>query len=66
MSYLKTKFVRYLLLQLLSGININKDKFKFVPLQDFSKQWSDNELYTKYGLSDKEITLIESMIKPMD
>lgn len=66
LSYLKTKFVRYLLLQLLSGININKDKFKFVPLQDFSKQWSDNELYTKYGLSDKEITLIESMIKPMD
>ena len=40
--------------------------FEFVPLQDFSKSWTDEELYAKYGLSDDEIAFIESMIKPME
>ena len=40
--------------------------YSFVPLQDFSKPWTDAELYAKYGLTDEEISFIESMIKPMD
>ena len=36
-----------------------------VPMQDFSKPWTDAELYEKYGLTDEEIAFIESMIKPM-
>lgn len=65
-QYLKTKFVRFLLLQVLTSMNITKDKFCFVPIQDFSKPWTDAELYAKYDLSDEEIAFIESMIKPMD
>lgn len=65
LSYLSTKFVRFLLLQYLSSINITKDRFSFVPLQDFSKPWTDAELYEKYGLSQEEIDFIESTIKPM-
>lgn len=42
---MKTKFFRFLLLQALTSINISKDKFLFVPLQDFSKPWTDSELY---------------------
>lgn len=38
----------------------------FVPMQDFSKPWTDEELYAKYGLTEEEIAFIESMIKPMD
>ena len=38
----------------------------FVPLQDFTKPWTDEELYAKYHLSDEEIQFIESMIKPME
>jgi site-specific DNA-methyltransferase (adenine-specific) len=38
----------------------------FVPVQDFSKTWTDEELYAKYGLTQDEIDFIESMIKPMD
>lgn len=64
--YLKTKFCRFLLLQALSSMNITKDKFCYVPLQDFSKPWTDEELYAKYNLSQEEIDFIESMIKPMD
>lgn len=66
LTYLSTKFARFLLLQAVSSINISKDKFQFVPIQDFSKPWTDAELYAKYGLSDEEIAFIESMIRPMD
>lgn len=65
-SYYATKFVRFLLLQCLTSIDITKEKFQFVPLQNFTKPWTDLELYTKYGLTEEEITFIESMISPMD
>ena len=65
-SYLKTKFVRILV----ASIKITQDclsgVFRFVPLQDFSRPWTDADLYAKYGLTDDEIAFIESMIKPMD
>ena len=66
LQYLCTKFVRFLLLQAISSINISKEKFKFVPQQDFSKTWTDEDLYKKYNLTNEEIEFIESMIKPMD
>ena len=64
--YCCTRFFRFLLLQFMSSINMTKEVFKFVPLQDFSKPWTDAELYAKYGLTDEEIQFIESMIKPME
>ena len=65
-SYLSTMFVRFLMLQAMTGIMINKDVFQFVPLQDFSHPWTDEMLYKKYGLTDEEIAFIESMIRPME
>lgn len=65
-GYVKTKFFRFLLLQALTSINISREKFCFVPMQDFSKPWTDEELYKKYGLTKEEIAFIESMIKPME
>ena len=66
LAYLKTKFVRFLVSQLTSTQHISKMSFSFVPIQDFSKPWTDEELYEKYGLTDEEIAFIESMIKPME
>jgi hypothetical protein len=65
-SYLLTKFARFLLLQTISSIHISKDNFQFVPIQDFSEHWTDDKLYKKYGLHEKEIEFIESMIRPME
>ncbi len=65
-NYLKTKFARFLILQASSSIMIAKNSFCFVPIQDFSKPWTDEELYKKYKLTKEEIDFIESMIKPMD
>jgi site-specific DNA-methyltransferase (adenine-specific) len=65
-GYMKTKFARFLLSSILLTQNIAKDKFQLIPLQDFTKPWTDAELYAKYGLTDEEIAFIESMIKPME
>lgn len=65
-NYIRTKFFRFLLLQTLTSINISKEKFCFVPMQDFSKPLTDEELYKKYDLTQEEIDFIESIIKPME
>jgi site-specific DNA-methyltransferase (adenine-specific) len=65
-AYLKTCFVRFLVAQLTSTQHISKANFAFVPVQDFSKPWTDKELYKKYKLTKEEIAFIESMIRPMD
>ena len=64
--YMKSRFARFLLSAILLTQNIAKDKFQLIPLQDFSKPWTDAELYAKYGLTEDEIAFIESMIKPME
>ena len=65
-EYVKTSFFRFLLSTILLTQNIAKDKFQFVPIQDFSHPWTDEMLYEKYGLTDDEIAFIESMIRPME
>ena len=65
-SYLKTKFVRFLLAQVCISQHISRETFCFVPMQDFSKPWTDEELYKKYKLTKEEIAFIENMIKPME
>ena len=65
-TYIRTKFVRFLISLTLSSMHITKNNFIFVPVQDFSKPWTDEELYIKYGLTQKEIEFIESMIRPME
>ena len=64
-KYLKTKFARFLILQACSSIMITKASFIFVPMQDFTKSWTDQLLYEKYGLSKDEIDFLETTIKPM-
>ena len=66
LDYMATKFSRFLLLQAVSSINLSKEKFQFIPVQDFSRPWTDEELYKKYELTNDEISFIESMIRPMD
>lgn len=65
-GYMKTLFFRFLVSQLMFSHHITKAAYQFVPLQDFSKPWTDEELYKKYGLTEEEIQFIESMIRPME
>lgn len=65
-SYIKTKFFHFLLGLKKITQHTTQAVYEFVPMQDFSKPWTDEELYEKYGLTDDEIAFIESMIRPME
>lgn len=66
LQYLKTRLVRALVAMVTATQHLSKANFRFVPTQDLSKQWTDEDLYKKYELSGEEIHFIESMIKPME
>ena len=65
-SYMTTKFFRFLVMLKKNTQSATRQVYEFVPMQDFSKPWTDEELYKKYDLTKDEIDFIESMIKPMD
>lgn len=65
LSYIKTKFFRFMVLMRKSTQNATRNVYSFVPMQDFSESWNDEKLYKKYKLTKEEIDYIESMIKPM-
>jgi len=65
LSYLKTRFVRFLVSAIKITQHAHADVYRFVPIQDWSKSWSDAKLYKKYNLTKEEIAYIESTIKPM-
>jgi site-specific DNA-methyltransferase (adenine-specific) len=65
-TYMQTKFFRFLVSLLKNTQNAYRQVYDFVPIQDFSTKWSDDKLYEKYSLNTNEINFIEKMIKPMD
>jgi hypothetical protein len=65
-SYISTKFFRYLVSLKKRTQNGPRGVYQFVPLQDFSVPWTDEKLYKKYGLSKDEVAFIESRIRPME
>ena len=75
LKYVKTKFVRILLGTLKITQDNPPEKWKYIPLQDFTSSsdidWSksiaeiDRQLYKKYNLSDEEINFIETNVKEM-
>ena len=65
-SYLKTRFFRALVAAMKITQHAQTSVYHFVPMQDFTHLWTDEELYKKYDLSPDEVKYIESMIKPME
>lgn len=65
MKYIATRFFRFLVLLKKSTQDATSKVYEFVPMQDFSKPWTDEELYEKYGLTPDEIAFIERMVRPM-
>lgn len=65
-SYINTKFLHFMLTLKKNTQHATKGAYQFVPMQDFSRPWTDEQLYAKYDLSKDEINFIESMIRPMD
>jgi len=66
LSYLSCRLTRLLILLHKQSQHTTRKVYSFVPIQPWTKQWTDEDLYTKYGLSASEIAFIEKVVRPMD
>ena len=65
-EYMTQKFPRFLLHETYSSMNITKGNFVFVPFLDYSRAWTDSDLYDRYECTPEEIELIQSIIRPLE
>jgi site-specific DNA-methyltransferase (adenine-specific) len=66
LSYIQTKFFHFMVSLKKITQEARRGVYEFVPMQDFTEEWTDEKLYKKYGLTEEEIAFIESMIRPME
>ncbi len=65
LSYIATKFFRFLVLLKKNTQDATSKVYSLVPMQDFTRPYTDEYLYAKYSLTPEEISFIDSMIRPM-
>lgn len=66
LSYLGCRLTRFLILLHKPSQDTTKRVYTFVPKQNWDRQWTDEALYEKYGLTDEEIAFVEKIVRPMD
>ncbi|WP_423222706.1 Eco57I restriction-modification methylase domain-containing protein [Candidatus Amarolinea aalborgensis] len=66
LSYLSCRLTRLLILLHKPSQDTTRKVYTFVPLQDWTRRWTDEDLYAKYGISADEIAFIEKVVRPMD
>lgn len=65
-AYLETKFFRFLVSLRKLTQHATRSTYSWVPLQDLTKIWTDQDLYDKYELTNDERIYIETTIKSME
>jgi site-specific DNA-methyltransferase (adenine-specific) len=65
-SFLRTKFVRLLIALRKNTQHITKERFAFVPALPMTKEWTDKNLYSHFGITEEEISFIETIVRPME
>ncbi|MBS1770494.1 MAG: Eco57I restriction-modification methylase domain-containing protein [Acidobacteria bacterium] len=65
-SYIRTRFFRFLVMLRKPTQDALRKVYSLVPTKDFSKPWTDEELFREYGLTEQEVLFIESMVRPAD
>jgi hypothetical protein len=66
LSYLACRLTRLLILLHKPSQHVTRKVYAFVPSQDWTKRWSDDDLYEKYGLTGDEIAFVEKVVRPME
>lgn len=66
LSYLSCRLTRLLILLHKPSQDTTRKVYTFVPTQEWTKQWTDEALYAKYGISASEVEFIEKVVRPMD
>ncbi len=64
-DYMTCKFTRFMMRTTYSSVHISKQNFMFVPMMDFSRAWTDADLYKWFDLTADEIGLIERTMRPL-
>ena len=64
-SYMRTRFFRFMMFLVRNGQNLTKSTYSFVPNLDYSKSWTDEELYKLFDIQSDEIEYINAMIREM-
>jgi site-specific DNA-methyltransferase (adenine-specific) len=61
-KYLRTRFVRFLVSLRKATQHATRDVYSFVPDLPLDQEWTDANLYKRYGLTKEEIAFIESQV----
>lgn len=64
-TYLRSRFVRFLLTLRAANQSVTRSTFNFVPDLPMDRNWTDQDLYTKYGITESEQHYIETLVRPM-
>jgi len=66
LSYLRCRLTRFLILLHKPSADTTRKVYTFVPTQEWTRPWTDDDLYKKYGLTASEIAFIEGIVRPME
>jgi hypothetical protein len=66
LSYLCCRLTRFLILLHKPSQDTTRKVYTFVPSQQWTRQWTDVDLYKKYGVTASEIAFIEGIVRPME
>jgi len=64
-AYCRTRFFRFLVALRKNTQHATKRYFKFVPELDMKKNWTDEDLYREFSITDAEQSFIESIVREM-
>jgi hypothetical protein len=64
LNYLKTDFARFSLAMYKYAQSLNNGELRFVPLMDFTQEWTDEKLYSHFNITEEEQAYIKEIIPP--
>ena len=66
LSYLSCRLTRLLILLHKPSQDTTRKVYTFVPKQSWDRIWTDEDLYKRYKISQKEIMFIEQVVRPLE
>jgi site-specific DNA-methyltransferase (adenine-specific) len=64
-TYMGTTFFRFMLTLLRVSQHVTRNVYSLVPLQDYSRGWTDQDLADRYGFLDSDLTFMRRFVKPV-
>jgi site-specific DNA-methyltransferase (adenine-specific) len=62
-TYIRTRFARFLVWLRKVSQHATRSTYRWVPQQTWDREWTDAELYEKYGITEEEQAYIAEMVR---